>query len=333
MGEAFVGLNLMVETKLEAVDLRLGGIEKGQRLLRSRAKKIEKRLTSIESKVSEKPNLGEDMDFGQWDGNHDEDAGKRDEEGEKEKEDVEQEARNHDEDGEKEKEKEESEYKLMQERSRVQADAFWKGVDEQEKRELAEIAEEEEREKEKKIAEEEKEESESGDEERVEESEAEEDEKVEEEENVGRELAEEEEKAEESESSEKEKEKKKEKEKEKEMSGDEADIIMASVLSEINESLVEYATPTPPPPPPRETPTPPPRETPTTPKKLKLPPVDLNKNPVEEEEFGGKEVRWRAPRSYLDARRRQKRMENPGRGVQVKRPHRLLDLRIGADQG
>ncbi|KAG2262254.1 hypothetical protein Bca52824_069333 [Brassica carinata] len=210
-----------------------------------------------------------------------------DEEGEKEKEDVEQEARNHDEDGEKEKEKEESEYKLMQERSRVQADAFWKGVDEQEKRELAEIAEEEEREKEKKIAEEEKEESESGDEERVEESEAEEDEKVEEEE-----------KAEESESSEKEKEKKKEKEKEKEMSGDEADIIMASVLSEINESPVEYATQH------RhhhhhETPTPPPRETPTTPKKLKLPPVDLNKNPVEEEEFGGKEVRVTQPEILL----------------------------------
>ncbi|KAL0797809.1 hypothetical protein Bca101_052983 [Brassica carinata] len=74
---------------------------------------------------------------------------------------------------------------------------------------------------------------------------------------------------------------------------------MASVLSEINESLVEYATPTPPPPPPRETPTPPPRETPTTPKKLKLPPVDLNKNPVEEEEFGGKEVRVAQPEILL----------------------------------
>jgi len=89
MGEAFVGLNFTVETKLEAVDLRLGGIEKNQRLLRCRAKKIEKRLTSIENKVSEKPNRGEDMDFGQcdgtdfgqWDGKEKDDA----EEEEKEK--------------------------------------------------------------------------------------------------------------------------------------------------------------------------------------------------------------------------------------------------------
>ncbi|KAL0715915.1 hypothetical protein Bca4012_065237 [Brassica carinata] len=263
MGEAFVGLNLTVETKLQAVDLRLGGIEKNQRLLRCRAKKIEKRLTSIESKVSEKPNRGEDMDFGQWDddaeqeaGKHDEECekekedaeqevGKHDEECEKEKEDAEQEAGKHDEDGEKEKEnsdnaqqeaKESDEesgseteemlkLEQLKEKSRVQADAFWKQIAEEEEKEKSG---DDEKEEESKNSDKEKEKSgddeKSGDEEKVEESEAEKDE-----EKVGGNEA-----------------------------WVEAEIIVASVLSEINEP----ETPTTPP---RRgnqsdgTPTPPPR--------------------------------------------------------------------------
>ena len=64
MGE-FVGLNLTVETKLESIGSRMSDIEKNQQLLRRRAKKIEERLTSIESKVEQ--SHGEDMDFRQWD--------------------------------------------------------------------------------------------------------------------------------------------------------------------------------------------------------------------------------------------------------------------------
>ncbi|KAH0891368.1 hypothetical protein HID58_053797, partial [Brassica napus] len=138
MGEAFVGLNFTVETKLEAVDLRLGGIEKNQRLLRCRAKKIEKRLTSIENKVSEKPNRGEDMDFGQcdstdfgqWDVKEKDDA----EEEEKEKSDKEKEKS-----GEVDKDKENSEtdeendsereLNELKERCRVQADQLWREVE------------------------------------------------------------------------------------------------------------------------------------------------------------------------------------------------------------
>ena len=138
MGEAFVGLNFTVETKLEAVDLRLGGIEKNQRLLRCRAKKIEKRLTSIENKVSEKPNRGEDMDFGQcdgtdfgqWDGKEKDDA----EEEEKEKSGKEKEKS-----GEVDKDKENSEtdeengsereLNELKERCRVQADELWRQVE------------------------------------------------------------------------------------------------------------------------------------------------------------------------------------------------------------
>ncbi|KAF3575969.1 hypothetical protein DY000_02030468 [Brassica cretica] len=65
MGEGFVGLHVTVETKLEALGSRMSHIEKNQRLLRRRAKKMEDRLTSIESKVQ--PSHGEDMDFRQWD--------------------------------------------------------------------------------------------------------------------------------------------------------------------------------------------------------------------------------------------------------------------------
>ncbi|KAH0902148.1 hypothetical protein HID58_041651 [Brassica napus] len=65
MGEGFVGLHVMVETKLEALGSRMSHIEKNQRILKRRAKKMEDKLTSIESTVE--PSNGEDMDFRQWD--------------------------------------------------------------------------------------------------------------------------------------------------------------------------------------------------------------------------------------------------------------------------
>ncbi|CAN6896615.1 unnamed protein product [Brassica oleracea] len=69
MDKGFSGLLSSVETKLEVMDWRMSELERNQRLLRKRAKKIEVRLTSIESKENEaeENNYGEDMDFGQWD--------------------------------------------------------------------------------------------------------------------------------------------------------------------------------------------------------------------------------------------------------------------------
>ncbi|KAF8113269.1 hypothetical protein N665_0053s0020 [Sinapis alba] len=66
MGEGIFGLKLTVERKLGVMDLKMSDSEKNQRLLRRRAKKIEKRLIYIESKRNEEKNYGEDMDFGQW---------------------------------------------------------------------------------------------------------------------------------------------------------------------------------------------------------------------------------------------------------------------------
>ncbi|CAN6971921.1 unnamed protein product [Brassica rapa subsp. trilocularis] len=63
MGEGFVGLHVTMETKLESLGSRMSDIEKNQRLLRRRTKKIEDMLTSIESKME--PSLDEDMDFRQ----------------------------------------------------------------------------------------------------------------------------------------------------------------------------------------------------------------------------------------------------------------------------
>ncbi|KAG5383483.1 hypothetical protein IGI04_034953 [Brassica rapa subsp. trilocularis] len=51
MGEGFVGLHVTMETKLESLGSRMSDIEKNQRLLRRRTKKIEDMLTSIESKM------------------------------------------------------------------------------------------------------------------------------------------------------------------------------------------------------------------------------------------------------------------------------------------
>ncbi|XP_013594902.1 PREDICTED: golgin subfamily A member 6-like protein 22 [Brassica oleracea var. oleracea] len=71
MSEGFSGLKLVVETKLGDMDVKMSKFEKNQRQLRRRAKKIEEKLTSIESKKNEERNYGEDMDFGHKDGEKD----------------------------------------------------------------------------------------------------------------------------------------------------------------------------------------------------------------------------------------------------------------------
>ncbi|CAG7862689.1 unnamed protein product [Brassica rapa] len=147
MGEGFVGLHVTVETMLESQSSRMSVLEKNQRLLRRRAKKIEDMLTSIESKVE--PSHGEDMDFGQWDNdtyeekdkaysekekaNAEQEAGKEkdnientEEEGEKEADDNaqqegEKEKENSEADEEEDSESESEELKQMKERSRRQA--------------------------------------------------------------------------------------------------------------------------------------------------------------------------------------------------------------------
>ncbi|KAH0883766.1 hypothetical protein HID58_059862 [Brassica napus] len=121
MGEGFVGLHVTVETKLEALGSRMSHIEKNQRLLRRRAKKMEDKLTSIESKVQ--PSHGEDMDFRQWDyGKKDEEEGEEKEaddnaqqEGEKEKENSEADEQDK-EDSDSESESETDELKQLKER-------------------------------------------------------------------------------------------------------------------------------------------------------------------------------------------------------------------------
>ncbi|KAF8062135.1 hypothetical protein N665_1203s0005 [Sinapis alba] len=65
MEQGFSGLNGTVETKLEIMNSRMIAIEKNQRILRKTAKKIERRLSSIESKGQE-ANI-DDFDVGQWD--------------------------------------------------------------------------------------------------------------------------------------------------------------------------------------------------------------------------------------------------------------------------
>ncbi|KAL0696098.1 hypothetical protein Bca4012_063278 [Brassica carinata] len=101
MGEGFCELKLTVETKLDAMYLRMGELEKNQRLLKRRAKKIEDRLTSIESKGNQ------DVEFGQWnDFDYGRDQGKDKEMAEAEKENSEkgEEEKENSEKGEKEEE-------------------------------------------------------------------------------------------------------------------------------------------------------------------------------------------------------------------------------------
>ncbi|CAF2317713.1 unnamed protein product [Brassica napus] len=238
-------------------------LEKNQRLLRRRAKKIEDRLTSIESKVE--PSHGEDMDFRQWDNdtyeekdkacsekekaNAEHEAGKEkdnientEEEGEKEADDNaqqegEKEKENSEADEEEDSESESEELKQMKERSRRQAAKLWKEIANEEKI-GGKHDEEESEEKEAETSEEENENNDEKDEEKVVESEAEgEDDQVEvggkedqEEEVEGKEDEEEEVEGKESETREKEKEKNETEE----------------VESEARETEIEKGTPTPP---------------------------------------------------------------------------------------
>ncbi|KAG5389344.1 hypothetical protein IGI04_030885 [Brassica rapa subsp. trilocularis] len=263
MGERFVGLHVTVETMLEAQSSRMSVLEKNQRLLRRRAKKIEDMLTSIESKVE--PSHGEDMDFRQWDNdtyeekdkacsekekaNAEHEAGKEkdnientEEEGEKEADDNaqqegEKEKENSEADEEEDSESESEELKQMKERSRRQAAKLWKEIANEEKI-GGKHDEEESEEKEAETSEEKDENNDEKDEEKVVESEAEgEDDQVEvggkedqEEEVEGKEDEEEEVEGKESETREKEKEKNETEE----------------VESEARETEIEKGTPTPP---------------------------------------------------------------------------------------
>ncbi|CAF2078578.1 unnamed protein product [Brassica oleracea var. botrytis] len=56
MSEGFSGLKSVVEAKLGDMDVRMSKFEKNQRQLRRRAKKIEEKLTSIESNKNEERN-------------------------------------------------------------------------------------------------------------------------------------------------------------------------------------------------------------------------------------------------------------------------------------
>ncbi|KAH0892262.1 LOW QUALITY PROTEIN: hypothetical protein HID58_054691, partial [Brassica napus] len=60
MEEGFSGINLTVETKLEAMNWTMGKPEKNRRVLKKKAKKIEDWLTSIEIKGNE------DEEYRQW---------------------------------------------------------------------------------------------------------------------------------------------------------------------------------------------------------------------------------------------------------------------------
>ncbi|CAN7139260.1 unnamed protein product, partial [Brassica rapa subsp. narinosa] len=198
MGEGFAGLHVTVETMLESQSSKMSVLEKNQRLLRRRAKKIEDRLTSIESKVE--PSHGEDMDFRQWDNdtyeekdkacsekekaNAEHEAGKEkdnientEEEGEKEADDNaqqegEKEKENSEADEEEDSESESEELKQMKERSRRQAAKLWKEIANEEKI-GGKHDEEESEEKEAETSEEENENNDEKDEEKVVESEAE----------------------------------------------------------------------------------------------------------------------------------------------------------------
>ncbi|KAH0883393.1 hypothetical protein HID58_059489 [Brassica napus] len=214
MSEEFSGLKSVVEAKLGDMDVRMSKFEKNQRKLRRRAKKIEEKLTSIESNKNEERNYGEDMDFG-WD---DRDYGRAEgkENSEKAKEDKENSESGEEKDvvsggenskdgekennekGEEEKDQEpekdkensdsvekgeeyveesdgESSLLRLQERVRVQAEEFWRTIDDESEGE-EEVEKEGEEEAEKEVQEEKE-----GEEEGEKEAEKEADEEVQEE--------------------------------------------------------------------------------------------------------------------------------------------------------
>ncbi|KAG2281395.1 hypothetical protein Bca52824_052615 [Brassica carinata] len=132
------------------MDVRMSKFEKNQRQLRRRAKKIEEKLTSIESKKNEERDYGEDMDFGQWDdkdygraeGKENSESGEEKDvvsggenskDGEKDKGNVEDDMEQDDEEEEKvvvEKGTGSKDYDTEEEaeKRRVEADALWRSI-------------------------------------------------------------------------------------------------------------------------------------------------------------------------------------------------------------
>ncbi|KAL0813311.1 hypothetical protein Bca101_069754 [Brassica carinata] len=144
MEEGFSGINLTVETKLEAMNLRMGKLEKYQRVLKKKAKKIEDKLTSIESKGNENEEYTQwnDFDYGRDHGKdrdmaeaEKDETGKKINEEEEKDQEPEKDKENSDsvEKGEEyvEESDEENSPLRLQERVRVQAEEFWRTIDDE----------------------------------------------------------------------------------------------------------------------------------------------------------------------------------------------------------
>ncbi|KAL0706254.1 hypothetical protein Bca4012_072680 [Brassica carinata] len=177
MEEGFSGINLMVETKLEAMNWTMSKLEKNQRVLKKKTKKIEDMLTSIESKGNEDEEYRQwnDFDYGRdhgkdremaeaekdkekaetWKKNsekseEDEESSGKDEEDEEKSEKDEENSEKGEEEEEQEPEKnkensdsvekgeenveesdEEDSLLRLYERVRVQAEEFWKTIDDE----------------------------------------------------------------------------------------------------------------------------------------------------------------------------------------------------------
>ncbi|XP_018487804.1 uncharacterized protein LOC108858361 [Raphanus sativus] len=142
----FAGFKVQVDTKLEAMDTRLSGMEKTQRYLKRKVRKIDKRLTSLESKGNED---GEYMDFdygGSMNYDRPEKTGEKGAEEEAEddgdKENSEKVA------GDFEEEDEDDDIEQEAERRRVEADEAWRRLppesdeDVEEDRDSEEVSEE-----------------------------------------------------------------------------------------------------------------------------------------------------------------------------------------------
>ncbi|KAH0901865.1 LOW QUALITY PROTEIN: hypothetical protein HID58_041368 [Brassica napus] len=86
MDKGFSGVLSSVEPKLEVMDWRMSKLERNQRLLRSRAKKIEDRLTSIERKGNEAEENNYGLDKTVAEENYDRAKGKDRDTGEEENE-------------------------------------------------------------------------------------------------------------------------------------------------------------------------------------------------------------------------------------------------------
>nr|VDD56572.1 unnamed protein product [Brassica oleracea] len=148
MEEGFSGINLTVETKLEAMNLRMGKLEKYQRVLKKKAKKIEDKLTSIESKGNEDEEYTQwnDFDYGRDHGkDRDMAEAEKAETGKKISEKGEEDEENSGKDEEDEEDEENSEkgeeyveesdeensMLRLHERVRVQAEEFWRTIDDE----------------------------------------------------------------------------------------------------------------------------------------------------------------------------------------------------------